>query len=189
MSRVKANAKRDSLISAANKLIYEQTFHITTLADIAKEADVPLGNVYYYFKTKEAILDAVLKQRAAEWHTLFSDWENLEEAKDRLQGMMAHWFNKGETLARFGCMIGSLCQELGKQGGQMAASSAALLTDILQWVQKQFAALGKDEEQATRLAEYFIASLQGTFLLASTFKEPTFLDRQNKILGDWLTAL
>ena len=143
MSKIKVNAKRDALIGAANKLIYEQTFHITTLADIAKEADVPLGNVYYYFKTKEAILEAVLKHRAAEWHLLFSDWEALQTSKDRLYAMMTHWFTKTDNLSRFGCAIGSLCQELGKQGGQMASSSATLLGNIIQWSQKQFEALGK----------------------------------------------
>ena len=50
--------KRVRLIEAAKVLIHQQGFHLTTLADIAQEADVPLGNVYYYFKTKEAIGEA-----------------------------------------------------------------------------------------------------------------------------------
>lgn len=189
MSRVKANEKRDRLIESANKLIYEQTFHITTLANIAKEADVPLGNVYYYFKTKEAILEAVLKQRACEWQLLFADWETLPNGKDRLKAMVSYWFTQTETLSRFGCAIGSLCQELGKQGGQMAASAAALLEDIIKWSKQQFTELGKDEDQASRLAEQFISTLQGGFLLASTFKEPKFLERQSKSLEAWLVAV
>ena len=56
-------------------------------------------------------------------------------------------------------------------------------------VSKAIRSLGKDEEQSSRLAEYLISTLQGTFLLASTFKEPTFLDRQHEILKDWLVAL
>jgi TetR/AcrR family transcriptional repressor of nem operon len=103
--------------------------------------------------------------------------------------MTTHWFTQTETLSRFGCAIGSLCQELSKQGGQMAASSSVLLTDIIQWVKKQFSALGKDEEQASHLAEYFVSTLQGTFLLAATFKEPRFLERQNKILEEWLVTV
>ena len=189
MSRLKANEKRDRLIESANKLIYEQTFHITTLANIAKEADVPLGNVYYYFKTKEAILESVLKQRAAEWELLFADWETLPSSKERLQAMVNYWFMQTDTLSRFGCAIGSLCQELGKQGGQMAASAASLLSDIIEWSKKQFTDLGKSDEQASRLAEQFISTLQGGFLLASTFKQPSFLDRQSKALEEWLVSV
>ena len=53
------NDKRDRLIDAANDLIYQQTFNATTLADIAAKANVPLGNVYYYFKTKDDILNLI----------------------------------------------------------------------------------------------------------------------------------
>ena len=42
--------KRERLISAADTLIHRQGFYRTTLAHIAEEAKVPLGNVYYYFQ-------------------------------------------------------------------------------------------------------------------------------------------
>ena len=32
----------------------------TTLGDIARAADVPVGNVYYYFKTKDQLVEAAL---------------------------------------------------------------------------------------------------------------------------------
>ena len=47
--------KRLRLVEAAMVLIHQQSFNLTTLADIAHKADVPLGNVYYYFKNKEEI--------------------------------------------------------------------------------------------------------------------------------------
>src|SRR3984893_6872237 len=47
--------KRSRLVSAAVDLAYQNGFGATSLADIAREAKVPLGNVYYYFKTKEEI--------------------------------------------------------------------------------------------------------------------------------------
>jgi len=45
--------KRTRLINTASKLAHEHGFNQTTLADIARDSGVPLGNVYYYFKTKE----------------------------------------------------------------------------------------------------------------------------------------
>src|SRR3984893_662604 len=53
--------KRERLVSAASDLLYEQGVENTTLADIAHAADVPLGNVYYYFKTKDEIVSAVIE--------------------------------------------------------------------------------------------------------------------------------
>ena len=55
MGNIKYN-KCTCLLEAANKLVHQQGFNQTTLADIAKAAQVPLGNVYYYFKTKEDIV-------------------------------------------------------------------------------------------------------------------------------------
>ena len=52
--------KRERLIAAAVELVYRQGVARTTLADIAQAADVPVGNVYYYFKTKDDIIAAVV---------------------------------------------------------------------------------------------------------------------------------
>lgn len=189
MARVRKNDKRDRLVEAADKLIYEQTFHTTTLADIAKEADVPLGNVYYYFKTKDAIMEAVLQKRAGEWRELFSQWEQMPQVKDRLMALMEHMVEQSETLSRFGDMVGSLCQELGKQGGTIASGAAKLMGDIMTWVQGQFQQLGKDEEVSVRLAEQLISRLQGGSLLTLTFKEPEYMKRQTRDVEQWLETV
>ena len=188
MPRVKRNDKRERLIQAADKLIYEQTFHTTTLADIAKLADVPLGNVYYYFKTKEAIMDAVLHKRGQEWRSLFQQWEQLPNIKERLSALLQHNSTQSETLARFGCSLGSLCQELGKQGGILANAAAKLMADILKWVEGQFQELGKGERSIS-LATYFLSGIQGMNLLTLTFKEPQYMERQSKTLEEWLATV
>ena len=51
--------KRTRLIETATKLAYGRGFRETSLADIAEAARVPVGNVYYYFKTKEELAEAV----------------------------------------------------------------------------------------------------------------------------------
>jgi AcrR family transcriptional regulator len=42
----------------------------TTLAAIAEAADVPSGNVYYYFKTRDDLVRAVVDARAREIATV-----------------------------------------------------------------------------------------------------------------------
>jgi len=55
--------KRTRLIETATKLAYGRGFRETSLADIAEAARVPVGNVYYYFKTKEELAEAVVERR------------------------------------------------------------------------------------------------------------------------------
>ena len=56
-------------MAAAIRLLHQQGIERTTLADIAKVADVPAGNVYYYFKTKDEVIAAVIEAHAQQIKT------------------------------------------------------------------------------------------------------------------------
>ncbi|MFO1257326.1 MAG: TetR/AcrR family transcriptional regulator [Gammaproteobacteria bacterium] len=180
--------KRVRLIEAAKVLIHQQGFNLTTLADIAQEADVPLGNVYYYFKTKEAIGIAVIEKRASEWAERLAMWSELPEPQVRLNALIKYGLEDLEVTARFGCPIGGLCQELGKQGGTLSDLAAKLLHDILQWGEEQFRALGFGDISASH-ALNLVAMIQGTFLLTHTFKDPKIASRQSEELQKWLAVM
>ena len=45
--------RRDEIIAAARKVFADKGFHATTIADIAKEAELSYGSVYWYFDSKE----------------------------------------------------------------------------------------------------------------------------------------
>ena len=177
--------KRVRLIEAAKVLMHQQGFNLTTLADIAQEADVPLGNVYYYFKTKEAIGEAVIERRRAEYEEKFARWNDITSPAERLKAFISFEEEELELLARYGCPIGGLCQELGKQGGTLADLAAKLLHDILQWTEKQFMSLGFGES-SEELALNLVASIQGTHLLTHTFKDPKLATKQTGTLSKWL---
>lgn len=55
---MKYNGKRNraEIIQAAGTLFLEHGYAKTSLKDIADVAGVPIGNMYYYFKTKESLL-------------------------------------------------------------------------------------------------------------------------------------
>src|SRR5260370_7426417 len=76
--------KRSRLVSAAVGLAYQNGFGGTSLADIAREAKVPLGNVYYYFKTKDEIGEAIVELRLAQLSAQRQRWNEAGSPKDRL---------------------------------------------------------------------------------------------------------
>jgi AcrR family transcriptional regulator len=45
--------RRDEIIAAAKKVFARNGFHDTTIADIAKEAELAYGSVYWYFDSKD----------------------------------------------------------------------------------------------------------------------------------------
>lgn len=174
--------KRERLIQAAKDLMFRQGFNLTTLADIAQEADVPLGNVYYYFKTKESIGDAVIAHCISELNQRLADYDALGTAKERLNAYLNWELNELEWTMKYGDRFGTLCQELAKQGGPLANNSSNLLLNAINWLQKQFVELGCSQENAATKAIELMAKLQGHNLIAVTFKTRDRVD----MLKSWL---
>jgi AcrR family transcriptional regulator len=50
--------------NAARELFIKQGFHATSMRDIAKTAEVSLGNLYNYYETKEAIFESIVYRYA-----------------------------------------------------------------------------------------------------------------------------
>lgn len=107
-----------------DRLSHKHGLGKVALADIAKSADVPLGNVYYYFKTKAAIGEAVIAQRCNEFRQLRGMWEKSPLPKERLKAFIQMTVDNRKSLARSGCPVGSLCAEMGKERGALADEAA-----------------------------------------------------------------
>ncbi|MBP6582518.1 MAG: TetR/AcrR family transcriptional regulator [Chromatiaceae bacterium] len=182
------HSKRSRLVDTANRLVHEQGFNRTTLADIAKEANVPLGNVYYYFKTKEEIGHAVIDQRASFYAAQMETWNALPDPRKRIQAFIQMVIDAREMLAHSGCPIGSLCQELHKAGGPLADKAASMFTAVLAWLEGQFRLLGKGKE-APDLALHLLSALEGATLLAHSFNSPEPIQRETDRLKAWIKTL
>ncbi|MBL4879222.1 MAG: TetR family transcriptional regulator [Hyphomonas sp.] len=57
----KAAKTRTEILGAAARVLRDKGYKATTLRQIADEADIKAGSVYYHFKSKDAIVDEVLK--------------------------------------------------------------------------------------------------------------------------------
>jgi len=179
--------KRDRLIAAARETIYRQGIEKTTLADIAAAADVPLGNVYYYFKTKQDIVEAVVQSHLAEARQMLAALDNAYESpRDRLKALVGALTQQADQIARYGCPHGTLCLELDKRA-DAPDLAARLMREPVDWAQRQFAAMGCPDADA--LAIEVIARYQGAALLSSTFRDPTLMTREAARLAAWLDAL
>ncbi len=183
----KRTDKRVRLIEAADKLFYEQGVNVTTLANIASLAEVPLGNVYYYFKSKESIVLAVIERRRQAIQAQFSTW-NVLNNKGRLKSLIELNANQGNQTVSFGDWLGSLCQELCKQTGEISSAASGLLKDVLAWCETQFKEMGKGEKSHT-LALALLSGLQGVSLLTLTLKDPNVIEQQSGYLINWLETV
>jgi AcrR family transcriptional regulator len=179
---------RARLLHAAEKTTYRHGFGKTALADIAEEARIPVGNIYYYFKTKDQIGGAIIDLRVSRFRKLLQELDQAESPKERLCGFVQIKIKNREELARHGCPVGTLCSELHKDGGTVAKKSTVLFTEALAWMEAQFQALGKGAD-SRGLAVHLLSATQGVSVLAHTFHDPGMIEMEAARLKEWIRGL
>ena len=180
--------KRERLVGAATQLLHQQGIERTTLADIAKAADVPVGNVYYYFKTKDEVIAAVIEAHAQQIKTTLASIDTHHRSpKSRLKVLVREFTAASEIVAQHGCPLGSLCSELGKRVKQPSFAAAELMRLPVEWAETQFRALGRRD--AHDLALDLLAAYEGSALLANTMRDPNVLSRAARRLNHWIDTL
>ncbi len=180
--------KRTRIVDTAARLVHEHGFTRTSLADIARESGVPLGNLYYYFKTKDAIGEALIEKRAALHAAIRAEWDAELEPRERIEAFIQAAIDSRDSTVRSGCPVGSLCTELHKEPGPLAERAATLFEDFLKWLEVQFKAMGKGAE-SRELAFHLVSALQGASLLANTFHNARQLTRECNRLKEWVRSL
>jgi len=178
--------KKERLTDAAAGLIHRQGFAHTTLADIAGAAQVALGSVYYYFKTRDDVAKVILNRRQVEISHALEEIDQLPDPRKRLEALVGIWVTDRDIDARYGCPIGSLCYELAKGRGPLSSEASAPFRTLLAWSEKQFRQLGKPKQKAAALALHMVASLQGISLIANALGDPDTILTEAKFLSDWL---
>jgi TetR/AcrR family transcriptional regulator, transcriptional repressor for nem operon len=179
--------KRDRLVTSAADLLHRQGVQATTLAHVAHAADVPLGNVYYYFKTKDDLVQAVIDARADQVRTMLSTLERHATPRARLKALARSWADMREAVAEHGCPFGTLCVELDKREGDLRDNAASLMGLFIDWAQQQFHQLGRLD--ARDLAGTLLSQVQGGALLTNALRDPRIMTTQVQHVENWLDSL
>ncbi|OBH85654.1 MULTISPECIES: TetR/AcrR family transcriptional regulator [unclassified Mycobacterium] len=183
-----STGKRERLIAAACDLFYRQGIAGTTLAHIAEAAQVPLGNVYYYFKTKDDIVAAVAEARTEEVRSATAALQRRHGSpKARLKALVAMLAESRHTIADHGCPLGTLCTELANQPGRSPDLTAPIMQTLLDWAEQQFHAMGRRD--ARELALELVIAYEGSAVLTNALGQPEVMAQQARRLEKWITAL
>ncbi|WP_405899483.1 TetR family transcriptional regulator [Streptomyces sp. NBC_00727] len=98
----KSEQTRALILETALRLFQERGFDRTTMRAIAQEAGVSVGNAYYYFSSKEHLVQGFYDRLAAEHAAAVRPV--LDEEKDlaaRLRGVLMAWLDVAEPYRPF----------------------------------------------------------------------------------------
>lgn len=185
---ITATPKRKRLIDSASHLFHHQGVAKTTLAEVALDAQVPLGNVYYYFHAKDDLVAAVADKRSSGIEDLIARLDTKRDPLKRLLGLVQVWVDDRFADARYGCPVGSLCFELARARGPLSESAAQPFMALLGWCEAQFRQLG-DGDEANCKALHLVSALQGVSLTAAVFGDPKMIEKEAKFIRHWLRTL
>ena len=159
-----SNDKRKRLIAAAKKLFTEKGYQATTLAMIASESEVPLGNVYYYFKSKEAFMDGVIKTMGYEVQESIQLFNENTTPKKRLMHYLDATIQESSSLTQFGDSLLNISKEASAINPELKEKSTVVAQKIFEWVELQFKELGfpNSKEKST----HFLQRLYGIMNLS-----------------------
>jgi TetR/AcrR family transcriptional regulator, transcriptional repressor for nem operon len=140
---------REILIQAGLAHLLRKGYQATSVNDVVEGTGIPKGSFYYYFKTKEEFVEAVLqeyaRQKAAfmDEHLQNKAFSPLNRLRMLLAGSIRRLISENfET----GCLVGHMAQEI--------AASSPRLRDVLQTITLQwYAAQRTVFEAAVRIGE------------------------------------
>jgi TetR/AcrR family transcriptional regulator, transcriptional repressor for nem operon len=186
-SRGAPAGKRERLVGGASELLHHNGVAATSLADIATAADVPLGNIYYYFKSKDELIRAVVAAHVEEVDTMLNTLDAIPAPADRLKALVRRWEDMREVVARYGCPFGTLACELDRRSDGLDVEAAGPIRRILDWSAAQIQHLGSADPHD--LAITLFAGVQGGALLANALRDPDVMSGQVQRLERWIDTL
>lgn len=167
---------REKLIEAAMELFTFQGYAATGLAQIARQAKVLPGSLYYFFPTKEDLLHATLQRRHELLQSVVLDpvWQGVTDPIERVFALLAG-YRRMLTMTDFqhGCPIGNLVIEVGNSHPDARKLLVRNFDNWLDAVERCFRdALprlphGQDPRQ---LAVYTLVTMEGAVMLARAYR-------------------
>ena len=170
---------RSRIIATAADLMRVRGVGGTTLDDVIVASNVSKSQLYRHFEDKQALVRAVIE---------FVGDRKIAQERERLSKVMTfaglrRWRDalvekNALQEGRYGCMLGSLANEVAdqdpvarKQLHDLFAAWQELFDDLLGRFQK--AGLIPQEADVSQLATGLLAAVQGGYLLAQTARDVT----------------
>lgn len=127
--QARSGRSREQILRAALDLALEHGYQGTTMAAVSAASGLPIGSVYWHFKSKEQLFVALLEHCYEVWMEIHSGSEGLRRKLSRgitgLSGADPEHFTKEEALLK-AAAIWALSKQLGGLGEDSEVRAAYL---------------------------------------------------------------
>lgn len=195
MERKDSKRTREKLVEAAQRLFLEKGYEATGVSEILRAAEVNSGSLYYFFKTKEALLLAVLDWYVAHLHPLVLEpvFSRVEEPLHRVFAILSGYrLMLTMTDCRQGCPIGNLAIEMSEKSEAVREKIALNFTNwrkaIVRCLEEARDVLPR-ETDAERLSMFILTVMEGGVMQARAHRSLEPYDASVAQLKDYFVRL
>ena len=186
---------RERLVEAARELFYLRGFAGTSVAEILKKAEVNSGSLYYFFKTKEDLLLAVLDRYVELLHPLVIDpvFSRETDPVNRVFALL-DGYRQGllMTGCRQGCPIGNLALEMSDKSDAVRERIAVNFENWRVAVRQTLIDAGsrlRPDVDREKLATFVLTVMEGGVMLARAGRSVEPFDASVAMLKDYFDRL
>lgn len=184
----KGDDRRDALTGAAARLFWQRGYASTSLADIAAASGVPVGNVYYYYRSKAELARAVAAIFVEETAAMLAGIEAREaEPRARLAALVGTLSNSLRSRVEHGCPIALCVRDFRIDADEAAEVAAQSFSLIIGFIARELGRTGMRPANALALARGAVCEWQGGTALAHSLKDAAVLSesfrRMEQLVG------
>jgi TetR/AcrR family transcriptional regulator, transcriptional repressor for nem operon len=186
---------KDRLVDTALYLFWKQGYQATSIADILAHAHVNAGSLYYFFKTKQALLHAVLERYLAGLEPIVTGpvAARVTDPIDRVFGVLEFYRqNLLSTNLTYGCPIGRLALEILDDDETtrrlIAANFTAWTAAVESWIRQARPQLAARADAAA-LAQFVLTVMEGAVMQARTHRDIAYFDASVRQLRRYFDTL
>ena len=172
----------NAIIINSLKLFRQQSFHNTSMEDIAKSCGMLKGSLYHYFKSKEDLMSKVI----AFVHEYFNNEVFIHAYNDKLTAKQKlKKLCDASELVFFDKKTGKLYGNIGVESALVVPEFNPIIKEFFQDFFNAVKHIYKEkygEKIANELAERSVAEVEGSIMLARIFNDKAYITNTHKRL-------
>lgn len=177
---------RDRIIAATNELFRHHGYNATSLSQISQASGATIGSIYHFFPGgKEALGTAVIGTAGAIHRELFESI--AQEAADPAAAYVDFFTGAAAVLEQSDfidpCPIGIVAREVANTSEPLRLAAATVFDSWIESVTRHLVDAGLAGDRAEHLAQLFVATVEGMFVLCRTRRSTAPLESAGRSLG------
>jgi AcrR family transcriptional regulator len=182
---------RDRIITATGELFRRQGYNGTSLKQVTRAAEAPMGSLFHFFPGgKEELADAVLRTGGAVYRELY---EAIADAATDPGSAVTDFFDGAaavleETGYLDACPIGTVALEVASTNDRLRQATADVFASWVAAAAERFRAAGLTERRASDLATALVAGVEGGFMLSRAARSPEPMRATGRLLREVVEA-